>query len=104
MVGIGTIGADKLHDSNLTPAKTKDQQDVAIGWTLMEIDKTRDAAEEATAFLRREVDVEGRYWEDVVKVQQAGWSLSRVPQERHTLGVRFGFSEGMLVVYAYNHH
>lgn len=97
MVGIGTIGADKLDDSNVSPAKSKDQQDVAVGWTLMEINKTRDAAEEASAFLRKEVVAEARYWEDAIQVQKAGWSLCKVPQERHTLGVRFGFSEGPFI-------
>lgn len=95
LVGIGTIGADKLDDSNVTPEKTEDQSNIALGWTLMEINKTRDAAEEASTFLQREVAAEGKYWEEVVAVQKSGWSISKVPHERHTLGVRFGFSEGM---------
>lgn len=94
MVGIGTLGADKLNDSNVTPAKTKDKEAVAMGWTLLEINKTRDSAEEAASFLEKEINSESKYWEDIVGVKKAGWSISRVPQERHTLGVRFGFSEG----------
>jgi mediator of RNA polymerase II transcription subunit 17 len=94
MVGIGTMGADKLHESLVTPEKAKDNEDLATGWTLMEINKTRDAAEEASAFLHREIEAESKYWEEVIAVQKAGWSICKVPQERHTLGVRFGFSEG----------
>ncbi|KAL7900789.1 subunit 17 of mediator complex domain-containing protein [Trichoderma sp. SZMC 28014] len=93
MVGIGTLGADKLNDSNATPAKTKDKEAVAMGWTLLEINKTRDSAEEAASFLEKEINSESKYWQDIVGVKKAGWSISRVPQERHTLGVRFGFSE-----------
>lgn len=93
MVGIGTMGADKLDDSNVTPEKTKDQEQVALGWTLMEINQTRDAAQQATSFLQAEVDAEGTYWRDVMAVKSAGWSICRVPQQRHALGVRFGFSE-----------
>ncbi|KND89796.1 Mediator of RNA polymerase II transcription subunit 17 [Tolypocladium ophioglossoides CBS 100239] len=93
MVGIGTLGADRLDEANTDEAKTKDQKEVALGWTLMEINRTRDAAEEAGSLLEREVEIESRYWEDVMAVKKAGWSLCRVPQERHTLGVRFGFSE-----------
>ncbi|KAL7948398.1 subunit 17 of mediator complex domain-containing protein [Trichoderma barbatum] len=93
MVGIGTLGADRLNDSNSTPAKTKDQEAVAMGWTIMEINKTRDSAEEAAAFLEREITAESKYWEDIISVRKAGWSVCKVPQERHTLGVRFGFSE-----------
>ncbi|PNP48576.1 hypothetical protein THARTR1_10315 [Trichoderma harzianum] len=93
MVGIGTLGADRLHDSNSTPAKTKDQEAVAMGWTIMEINKTRDSAQEAAAFLEKEIGAESKYWEDIISVRKAGWSVCKVPQERHTLGVRFGFSE-----------
>ena len=95
MVGIGTIGADRLNESNNTPAKTKIKEDVAIGWTLMEINKTRDSAEVATTFLQTEIDLETKYWEDVVAVQQAGWAVCKMPNERHALGVRFGFSEAV---------
>jgi mediator of RNA polymerase II transcription subunit 17 len=93
LVGIGTIGADKLHEPLMTAEKAKDNEDLATGWTLIEINKTRDAAEEASAFLHREIEAESKYWEEVITVQKAGWSLCKVPQERHTLGVRFGFSE-----------
>lgn len=93
MAGIGTLGASRLDTSNATPAKEKEQEEVAQGWTLMEINKARDAAESASAFLAKEVEAESLYWEKVVGVQKSGWSLCKMPQEQHTLGVRFGFSE-----------
>ncbi|KAK5991116.1 Mediator of RNA polymerase II transcription subunit 17 [Cladobotryum mycophilum] len=93
LVGIGTMGMDKLHDSNATLAKTQDQETVAMGLTLLETNKSRDSAEEATAFLTKEIEAEGKYWEDVMSVKKEGWSICKVPQERHTLGVKFGFSE-----------
>ncbi|KAF4973474.1 hypothetical protein FSARC_242 [Fusarium sarcochroum] len=93
MVGIGTMGADKLDHSPLTPAKVQEQESIALGWTLIHTNKARDAAEAASSFLQKEITAEGKYWEEVVAVQKSGWSISRVPQERHTLGVRFGFSE-----------
>ncbi|VUC30343.1 unnamed protein product [Clonostachys rosea] len=93
VTGIGTLGASRLDEPNITPAQEKEQEEIAQGWTLMEIQKTSDAAEAACSFLSKEVDVESKYWEEAVKVQQNGWSLCKMPQERHTLGVRFGFSE-----------
>ncbi|RGP70166.1 calcium channel yvc1 [Fusarium longipes] len=96
MVGIGTIGADKLDNSPVTFAKAQEQENIALGFTLMQTNKVRDAAEAASSFLQKEVTAEGKYWEDIVAVQKSGWSITRVPSERHTLGVRFGFSEGML--------
>lgn len=94
MVGIGTVGADKLDDSNITEERIKDQESTAVGRTLMEVNKNRDAAEKASTFLQRELAAEGKYWEEVMAVQKGGWSICKVPTERHSLGVRFGFSEG----------
>ncbi|KAL2689725.1 hypothetical protein Neosp_003785 [[Neocosmospora] mangrovei] len=93
IAGIGTMGFDKLDDPTVSPAKAKDHEDVAVGWTIMKVNKTRDAAEEACKFLQKEIAAEGKYWDEIVAVQKNGWSISRVPKERHTLGVRFGFSE-----------
>jgi mediator of RNA polymerase II transcription subunit 17, fungi type len=95
MVGIGTLGTDRLDTPPVTPAKVQEQENIALGLALIQTNKARDAAEAASAFLEKEVTVEGKYWEEIAVVQKSGWSISRVPQERHTLGVRFGFSEGM---------
>ncbi|PFH58319.1 hypothetical protein XA68_13883 [Ophiocordyceps unilateralis] len=93
MVGIGTLGADRLDEPTINQERVKDAEQVATGWTLMEVNKTRDAAVEAASLLEKEVDIESRYWDDVMAVKKAGWSMCRVPNERHTLAVRFGFSE-----------
>ncbi|KAG9258557.1 subunit 17 of mediator complex-domain-containing protein [Emericellopsis atlantica] len=92
-VGIGTLGADRLERPKDDIAKAEDQRRIAVGWTLMDINNTRNSAEAACAFLQKEVDAENKYWEDVAGVQGSGWSICRMPQERTTLGVRFGFSE-----------
>lgn len=94
LVGIGTIGADHLDASNVTPEMAEDKQNIATGWTIVEINQTRDSAQAAAQFLQREIVAEGNYWEEVMRVQSSGWSICRMPGERHTLGVRFGFSEG----------
>ncbi|KAG5978153.1 hypothetical protein E4U54_007052, partial [Claviceps lovelessii] len=93
MVGIGTLGADRLDEPTAKPNKTADEEEVAVGLTLMQINQARDAAEQAGQFLQREVEAENKYWQDVVAVKQAGWAICRVPNERHRLGVKFGFSE-----------
>lgn len=101
MVGIGTLGADKLDNPPITPAKAQEQENIALGLTLMQTDKARDAAEAASSFLEKEVTAEGKYWEEILAVQKTGWSISRVPQERHILGVRFGFLEGISSITTY---
>ena len=94
MVGIGTLGADTIDEPIAHPNKAKDDEEIALGWTIMDINQTRDAASKAASFLEREVDGESRYWEDIMTVKKSGWSLCKVPQERHTIGVKFGFPEG----------
>ncbi|PHH69386.1 hypothetical protein CDD82_7790 [Ophiocordyceps australis] len=93
MVGIGTMGADKLDDALPDPTAATAKEQAALGLTLMEITRTRDVAIQASRHLAREVEAESRYWSSVLAIKKAGWSLCRVPHQRHTLAVRFGFSE-----------
>lgn len=94
IVGIGTLGADKLEDSNITQEKEKDQEEVAQGLTIMEINNTRESAAAATEFLQKEVELEGKYWEEIIGVQKSGWAVCKMTHDKRMLGVRFGFSEG----------
>ncbi|OHE96621.1 RNA polymerase II mediator complex component SRB4 [Colletotrichum orchidophilum] len=96
--GIGTLGIAKREDNDeqkqRDAEKTKDNRDVSLGWALLDIEKTRESADKAATHLSKEVEREAKYWNEVLSVHQAGWSMCRLPAERHTLGVRFGFSEG----------
>lgn len=102
--GIGTLGASKFKDSQheadkkRREEKRKEARDVALGWTLMDIERTKDAAEKTSLMLSREIELEAAYWKEVLAVKQNGWSICRLPAERHTLGVRFGFTEGELLL------
>ncbi|KAL2758512.1 hypothetical protein ACRALDRAFT_1080310 [Sodiomyces alcalophilus JCM 7366] len=97
--GIGTLGASKFEDSEheadkkRREEKRKESRDISLGWTLMDIDGTREAAEKTSSMLSREIELEAAYWKEVLAVKQNGWSICRLPAERHTLGVRFGFTE-----------
>lgn len=93
LLGIGTLMSDRLEEKSTDEAKVKEQETVSQGWTLLEVNKTRDAAQEACAFLQQEVEAESKYWEDVAGVQGSGWAICKMPREAHSLGVRFGFSE-----------
>ncbi|KAL2883983.1 RNA polymerase II mediator complex subunit [Colletotrichum sp. CLE4] len=95
--GIGTLGIAKREDNEeqkqRDAEKAKDNRDVSLGWALLDIEKTKESADKAATHLSKEVEREAKYWGEVLSVQQAGWSMCRLPAERHTLGVRFGFSE-----------
>ncbi|KAJ3939623.1 RNA polymerase II mediator complex subunit [Colletotrichum fioriniae] len=95
--GIGTLGIAKREDNEeqkqRDAEKAKDNRDVSLGWALLDIEKTKESADKAATHLSKEVEREAKYWSEVLSVHQAGWSMCRLPAERHTLGVRFGFSE-----------
>ncbi|OLN85716.1 Mediator of RNA polymerase II transcription subunit 17 [Colletotrichum chlorophyti] len=95
--GIGTLGIAKREDNDeqkqRDAERAKDNRDVSLGWALIDITKTKESADKAASHLSKEVEREAKYWDDVLAVHQAGWSMCRLPAERHTLGVRFGFSE-----------
>ena len=52
-----------------------------------------DSLLESATRLDEEIKRETTYWDQVLSVKDEGWSLCRLPRERHTLGVRYGFAE-----------
>lgn len=94
LVGIGTLGSQKHAESNLTVDKQKDFAQITAGWNILAIDETRESAQKAATLLEKEADREAKYWDDVLSVSESAWSVCRLPRERHTLAVRFGFNEG----------
>ncbi|KAI0475836.1 subunit 17 of mediator complex-domain-containing protein [Xylariaceae sp. FL0804] len=93
LVGIGTLGASKLHQSNVTPAQTQDDIAVATGWRIMGNTGMMDSVLASAQRLEKEMELETKYWADVLAVSDDGWAVCSLPQDPHTLGVRFGFSE-----------
>ncbi|KAI1772702.1 subunit 17 of mediator complex-domain-containing protein [Hypoxylon cercidicola] len=92
-VGIGTLGASKLKESNVTEARRHDDRAIATGWRLMGINNMVDSVVAAAEKLEKEMELETKYWADVLAVSENGWAVCALPQEPHTLGVRFGFAE-----------
>jgi mediator of RNA polymerase II transcription subunit 17 len=89
----GTLGADKVQGSRLTEAQKIANKKVAKGWKIQSLNKTVDGILASAARLESEIQVETKYWEQVLAVSEKGWAVCQLPQERHTLAVRFGFSE-----------
>ncbi|KAL5906598.1 RNA polymerase II mediator complex subunit [Pyricularia oryzae] len=90
---IGTLGADKLAAPQVNAARILDGKTMATGWKLIEVDKTVDSVMVAATRLQKEISLETAYWAEVLGVSEKGWSVCRLPYEKQTLGVRFGFSE-----------
>lgn len=93
LVGIGTLGADQLAAPQTNASRVQDNKMVATGWKFLDINRSMDSVLSAAARLQKEISLETRYWADVLAVSEKGWSVSRLPHERQTLGVKFGFSE-----------
>lgn len=92
---IGTLGMDKIspRDTRLTVARRDDNKVVGKGWKIQALDRSVDSILAAATRLEKEIDCETKYWEEILAVDQKGWKTCKLPQERHTLGVRFGFFE-----------
>lgn len=95
-VPMGSLGADKLSTSRCTDAEELDNKRVAKAWKAQSLNKTVDTILESATRLEKEIEKETKYWEQILSVSDAGWALCRLPNEKHTLGVRFGFSEGIV--------
>lgn len=94
LVGIGTLASQKHAESNVTKDKLSEYGEVTAGWNILAIDETRESAQKVAELLDNEIDKEARYWADILSVSERGWSVCRLPREKDTLGVRFGFNEG----------
>ncbi|KAK0613101.1 subunit 17 of mediator complex-domain-containing protein [Bombardia bombarda] len=93
MVGAGVLGATVLWaPTPLTRSRVPEDKMMAIGKRLIEINKAADTALSAAERLRKEIILETKYWAEVLAVSEKGWSAFRLPQEPHTMGVKYGFS------------
>lgn len=93
-VGMGTLGADKVQTSKVTEAQREDNKRIAKGWKIQNLNKTADSILASATRLEKEIELETAYWKQVLTISENGWAICRLPTEKHTLGVRFGFSEG----------
>ncbi len=90
---MGTLGADKLQNSRVTDAQKLDNKQTAKGWKTQSLNKTVDSILASATRLQKEIESETKYWEQVLAVSDNGWAVCRLPYDKHTLGVRYGFSE-----------
>lgn len=99
LIGIGTLGASKLKESNMAEARLKDDTAVGTGWKLLGIENMVDSVMASFDKLEEEMALESRYWDDISAIEQAGFRICRLPHEPQTLAVRFGFPESAPMFY-----
>ena len=74
---------------------------VSVGWKMQSLNSVADSLLSSATRLEKEMERETKYWEKVLAVKEHGWSICRLPKEKHTLGVKYGFNEGGLPVDSY---
>lgn len=91
---MGSLGAEVVQPPQKSEKEKRHDELVSSGWKLQSLSSTADALLASASRLEQEIKRETIYWDQVLAVKEQGWSLSRLPRERHTLGVRYGFAEG----------
>ncbi|KAL9057186.1 MAG: hypothetical protein Q9162_002514 [Coniocarpon cinnabarinum] len=89
----GALGLDRLKPEAKSKADLESDEVTSMGWSLQNLRRSADSLLESARRLNKEVERETRYWQGVSEVKKKGWSISRIPRQRNTVGVKFGFSE-----------
>lgn len=90
----GSFGAEVVQAPKPSDADIHNQDMVSIGWRMQSLNGAADSLLKSATRLETEIEKETRYWSQVLAVKDQGWSLCRLPREKHTLGVQYGFAEG----------
>ena len=90
---MSTLGAEILESSSISEAKLTNDRLVSTGWKLQALNSATDSMLRSATKLEEEMQKEAKYWDQLLKVKEKGWAISRLPNQNHTLGVRFGFLE-----------
>ncbi|KAK2753325.1 RNA polymerase II mediator complex subunit [Onygenales sp. PD_40] len=90
---LGSLGVDIVKTPEQTETAKKEIDDVSRGWKLENFGAAANKLLQSASRLEEEVAAETKYWADVLDIKEKGWKICRLPRERQTLGVQFGFME-----------
>ncbi|KAI4723483.1 hypothetical protein E4T48_00190 [Aureobasidium sp. EXF-10727] len=91
----GTLAMDVWQNVPPNTEQEKVDDTIARGWRMQSLQASADSLLGAATRLENDVRRETHYWDQVLSVSDKGWSISRLPREKHNLGVRFGFLEAL---------
>lgn len=91
---LGCLDTDVVQVPQKSEAEKNQVELVSVGWKMQSLDSVADSLLRSATRLEQEIERETKYWGQVLAVKEHGWSLCRLPREKHTLGVRYGFAEG----------
>ncbi|KAL9045927.1 MAG: hypothetical protein Q9214_001118 [Letrouitia sp. 1 TL-2023] len=91
---LGCLGAEMVQQQpQKSEAEKRNEEMVGLGWRMQSLGNAADRLLVSAERLEKEVQRETRYWGEVLEIKEQGWPVCRLPREKHTLGVRFGFAE-----------
>ncbi|MCJ1431114.1 RNA polymerase II mediator complex subunit [Xylographa pallens] len=90
---VGTLGVEIMQSPPKSESRRTDNELISTGWKLQSLSATANSLLASATRLGAEMEQEAKHWEEVLLVQKKGWSICRLPRERHNLGVRYGFAE-----------
>ncbi|KAF2843625.1 hypothetical protein M501DRAFT_985724 [Patellaria atrata CBS 101060] len=93
--GLGTLGYDKWQNTQTNPQTQELEDLIATGQRAKSLNTAADTLLKAATRLEKEVRRETTYWEEILSISEKGWSVRRVPRQRLTLGVQYGFLEAI---------
>lgn len=91
---MGSLGAQVLQTPQRPDSEKIQDEKISLGWKLNALASTADSLLKSASRLEQEIERETKYWGQVLAVKEQGWPICRLPREKHTLGVRYGFAEG----------
>jgi mediator of RNA polymerase II transcription subunit 17 len=91
---LGSLNAEVVNPPPKQEAATNDTKAVSGGWRLQSFNAAASKLLDSATRLEEEVSLETRFWAEVLAVKDKGWKVCRMPRERQTLGVQYGFLEG----------
>ncbi|MCJ1261101.1 RNA polymerase II mediator complex subunit [Lobaria immixta] len=94
---LGCLDTDVVQIHQKSEAEKQSEELVSVGWKLQSLDSVANSLLKSATRLEEEIERETKYWGQVLAVKEHGWSLCRLPREKHTLGVRYGFAEGKIL-------
>ncbi|KAL8687811.1 MAG: hypothetical protein Q9218_006120 [Villophora microphyllina] len=92
-VPFGSLGAEIMQQPQKSEEEKATEGLVNLGWRMQSLTSSANALLQSASSLEQEIGRETAYWQEILAVKANGWSVCRLPSERHTLGVRFGFIE-----------
>lgn len=91
---LGCLGAEMMQQQpQKSEAERRNEEMVGLGWRMQSLGNAADRLQESAERLEKEAQRETRYWGEILEIKEQGWPVCRLPREKHTLGVRFGFAE-----------